>query len=212
MTRLIFAGVVWATIAAAAAPANAQGRRIGQTRQEIARAQGVPPGQLPPPELCRVWYRDRPAGRQPSATSCGAAERIASRDGSARVIYGESAYRIANGDPYYDRNGSRYPDDDWNRDRAVRRPGRVRDPRVGNTDRYDRYDNPAWSQGYRDGLDKGREDARDNDRYDLDRHSWYRSADRGYESRYGSRAEYRTWYRDAFEAGYQEGYRVYQRR
>ena len=207
MTRLIIGFVACATLAIASS-VDAQGRRLGQTRQEIARVQGVPPGHLPPPELCRVWYSDRPAGRQPSATTCSSAERIAARDRSARVIYGESAYRIANGDPYYDRYGGRYPDDD----RAVRRPGRVRAPRLGGNDRYLRNDNPAWAQGYRDGLDKGREDARDNDRYDLNRHSWYRSANRGYESRYGSRDEYEAWYRDAFEAGYQEGYRVYRSR
>ena len=192
---------------AAVTPLEAQ-RNRSATRQDIARAQGVPPGHLPPPELCRVWYSDRPAGRQPPPASCSSAERIAARARNARVIYGESAYRIAYGDPYYDRYGGRYPDDD----RAVRRPGRVRDPRLGSYDRGGRVENPAWAQGYRDGLDKGREDARDNDRYDPDRHNWYRSANRGYENRYGSRSEYQAWYREAFEAGYEEGYRVYRRR
>lgn len=199
-----------------AVPLEAQSRR-NTTRQEVARAQGVPPGQLPPPELCRVWYSDRPAGRQPSATSCQSAQRIASRDRNARVIYGESAYRVAYGnDPYgyNDPYANRYPDND----RGVSRPGRNRDQRRGGgtydtyDDRNDRYSNPTFAQGYRDGLDKGREDANDNDRYDPNRHSWYRSATRGYESRYGSRADYQARYREAFEAGYSEGYSIYQRR
>jgi hypothetical protein len=43
--------------------------------------------------------------------------------------------------------------------------------------------------------------------YDVQRHSRYRSADRGYDDRYGSRDEYRNVYRDGFQVGYDEGYR-----
>lgn len=50
-------------------------------------AYGVPPGHLPPPGSCRVWYGDRPPGHQPPPTSCRAAERQAYRHGG-RVIYG----------------------------------------------------------------------------------------------------------------------------
>jgi hypothetical protein len=49
---------------------------------------------------------------------------------------------------------------------------------------------------------KGREDVRDGDRYDPARHGWYRSADRGYNNRYGSRDDYREEYRRGFLAGY----------
>ena len=35
------------------------------------------------------------------------------------------------------------------------------------------------------GDQKGREDAKDGDRYDPRRHNWYRDGDRGYNSRYG---------------------------
>jgi hypothetical protein len=58
-----------------------------------------------------------------------------------------------------------------------------------------------------DGYDKGREDARDNDSYDPVRHSRYRSADRGYEQRYGTKEEYKNIYREGFQAGYDDGYR-----
>ena len=53
-----------------------------------AEAQDVPPGYLPPPGACRVWYDGRPAGYQPRATSCSDAERVARRDRAARVVYG----------------------------------------------------------------------------------------------------------------------------
>jgi hypothetical protein len=119
--------------------------------------------------------------------SCRDAERIASRSRNARVIYG---------------NDGRWNDRDRN--------GNGRDDRYG--DRYG-YGNSAmtvpYQNGYRDGLEKGREDGRDGDSYDPVRHSRYRSADRGYNSRYGSRDQYKLVYRDGFEAGYSEGYRQY---
>jgi hypothetical protein len=197
--------------------ADAQGRRQDRReRQEIARAQGIPPGHMPPPDECRVWYDNRPPGRQPSPTDCSRAEAIAARQGDARVIYGVDVYRE-----------SRYGSDRWGgrvddrrgvpeNDRAVPRDGRVRDPRIsggilqeGRDWDRSRRSAPAFDNGYRDGLTKGREDAEDGDRFDVNRHAWYRSATRGHEDEYGPRAEYQARYRQGFEAGYAEGYRVY---
>jgi hypothetical protein len=31
----------------------------------------IPPGHLPPPGQCRLWYPDRPPGHQPPPQSCG---------------------------------------------------------------------------------------------------------------------------------------------
>jgi Ni/Co efflux regulator RcnB len=31
----------------------------------------IPPGHLPPPGKCRLWYPDRPPGHQPPPESCG---------------------------------------------------------------------------------------------------------------------------------------------
>lgn len=30
----------------------------------------VPPGYLPPPGMCRIWYPDRPPGQQPDPGDC----------------------------------------------------------------------------------------------------------------------------------------------
>ena len=185
---------------------------VGRDRNEVARRQGVPPGQLPPSNQCRVWYDNRPPGRQPSATSCRQAESIAARDRNARVVYGEDAYWDGR-----DGRGNYDPWGAYGEDRAVRRDGRVRDPRItGGTIDYGRdsywRNSPAYQNGYRDGLTKGRDDGEDLDRYDATRHGWYRSGTRGYDDDYGSRTDYQARYRQGFEAGYSEGYRVYARR
>lgn len=71
------------------------------------------------------------------------------------------------------------------------------------------YYNEAYDRGLREGAQKGREDAKDGDRYDPRRHNWYRDGDRGYNNRYGSRDQYKAAYRDAFERGYAQSYREY---
>ena len=218
-----FTGVIFvAVLIATSTPALAQSRQDRWSRQDVARAQGIPPGQLPPSNRCRVWY-DNPTRRQPESTSCRQAEQIAARDRNARVIYGEDAYEGRFGYRY---GTSQYPGTwrgEGDDNRAVSRPGRNRDPRVagGVYDTYDPYSGRyprsaggvAYQNGYRDGLTKGRDDGEDDDRYDPNRHSWYRSATRGYDDDdYGSRAAYQARYRQGFEAGYSEGYRVYARR
>lgn len=168
----------------AASPLFAQGRnsRYG--------AQGVPPGQMPPAGMCRVWYDGVPPGRQPRPTNCNEAERLASRDRNARVIYGDNNYGYndrANNYPYGANDRYGYPNSNG---------------RYGNT-----VNGVAYDKGYQDGLEKGRKDAADRNSYDPVRHSWYRSGDRGYNSRYGTRDSYKLVYRDGFEAGYDQAYR-----
>lgn len=201
-----------------ASPALAQGR--GRN------AQGIPPGHLPPEGLCRVWYDGVPPGRQPRPTNCYQAERVASRDRDARVIYGSGVRQNA---PIY-RDGRTYPGDVWRRDETRGdRPNPRGDNRTGRAvprgEEYPAgypypdarspqqrgsygYESEAYRRGYDDGLVKGREDADDRDSFDPARHSWYRSADRGYTSRYGSKDDYRSEYRRGFLAGYErEHYR-----
>lgn len=200
-------------------PAFAQGN--GRNKNKAVKA--VPPGQMPPAGLCRVWYEGVPPGRQPAPTNCNEAERIASRDRNARVVYGGDSRR--NGVPVYrDQYPNQYPgdvrrDDDYRRypNTDGRRPnpdGRT-DGRTAGRDYPNGYPYPdardsrggysseAFRQGYQDGVYKGREDVDDRDSFDPARHSWYRSADRGYNSRFGSKDEYRSEYRRGFLDGYE---------
>jgi hypothetical protein len=47
----------------------------------------IPPGQLPPKGMCRVWIDGVPPGQQPPVTDCATAER--NRVTNSRVIYGD---------------------------------------------------------------------------------------------------------------------------
>jgi hypothetical protein len=148
---------------------------------------------MPPPGQCRVWYEGRPPGQQPRPTNCNEAERIASRSNNARVIYGDNRGGYSG---TWDPRDDRYGDRGTARQRYPNQRGGVL--------------NQAYDQGYRDGITKGREDVRDNDRYDPARHGWYKSADRGYNRNVGySKAEYQDAYRAGFREGYDETYRPY---
>jgi hypothetical protein len=70
----------------------------------------------------------------------------------------------------------------------------------------------AVDNGYRDGFEAGRDDARDRDRFDYRRAKRYREGDRGYDNRYGSRDAYKQDYRAGFQRGYEDGYRGSARR
>ena len=117
MFTLRFAILAGSALALATTTAGAQGRRTG-----------IPPGQMPPAGLCRVWIDGVPPGRQPRPTDCATARAHA--PANSRVIYGsQSQGRVSldpragtmNGrydpradprspayDPRYDRNSTRY--------------------------------------------------------------------------------------------------------
>jgi hypothetical protein len=141
-----------------------------------------------------VWYDGRPPGQQPPAISCRDAERIASRSRDARVVYGSDS-RLSDRDPARDHD-------------SVGDQERVRDSRDSrNESRYPyRVASAAYENGYRDGVEKGREDAKARDSFDPVRHSRYRAGDHGYNSRDGSKSDYKLVYRDGFEAGYRDSY------
>ena len=48
--------------------------------------QGIPPGHLPPPGLCRAWLPDTPPGHQPPPGDCGRVR--AGLPEGARLVYG----------------------------------------------------------------------------------------------------------------------------
>jgi hypothetical protein len=66
--------------------------------------------------------------------------------------------------------------------------------------------NAAFERGYREGIERGADDARDGRRFEVERDSVYRNADRGYNSRYGNRDWYRTEFRRGYSSGYRDGY------
>lgn len=94
--------------------------------------------------------------------------------------------RNQRGDDYYDRDG--------------RRGGGYGGGGYG---RYGSND-PAFNQGYRDGIVGARQDIRENKRYDYNDHGWWQDAKRGYNRRYGDRQSYKLRYREGYEAGYRD--------
>ena len=74
-----------------------------------------------------------------------------------------------------------------------------------------RVNDRAFNQGYRDGLDEGRSDARHHHRFEPERAGRYRSADHSYNRRYGPFPEYQRAYRSGFREGYERGFRDYRR-
>ena len=208
-------------VAMTAGPAFAQGK--GKNKQKA-----VPPGHVPPAGLCRVWYEGVPPGRQPGPTSCYEAERIAAQTRSARVVYGGDARRndapVSRdqypaqypGDVRRDDGYGRYPSTDGRRpnpngQNTGRTAGRVGQYPNSYPDSRGNYSTEAFRKGYEDGVYKGREDVEDGDSFDPARHSWYRSADRGYNSRYGTKDEYRAEYRRGFLDGYENTHTTRQR-
>lgn len=45
------------------------------SRQYKSRLPNIPPGHMPPPGKCRIWYPDRPPGQQPPPGECWELER-----------------------------------------------------------------------------------------------------------------------------------------
>ena len=64
----------------------------------------------------------------------------------------------------------------------------------------------AYDNGYRLGLQAGREDRSAGKPFDVQRHGTYRDADNGYHSSYGNKEAYRQQFRQGYMQGYQQGY------
>jgi hypothetical protein len=64
----------------------------------------------------------------------------------------------------------------------------------------------AYDIGYREGVLRGEEDGRDRRDFNYERDGAYRSAELGYDRRFGSRDSFRGEFRRGFAAGYRVGY------
>jgi hypothetical protein len=150
MPKLRFIILAGSALALATTTAGAQGRRTG-----------IPPGQMPPAGLCRVWIDGVPAGRQPGPTDCRTARAHAPPN--SHIIYGSQSQGRVGLDPRVGTISGRYDQ------RADPRSPRY-DPRYDSNSRlYDpRYVTNGSNGRYdlrRDQNDNnGRYDSRDNDR------------------------------------------------
>ena len=108
MIRSVCAGSLLG-LALLAQPAAAQSRRVASHDR-------VPPGQLPPAGMCRVWIDGVPPGRQPRVTDCRTARYQAARSGG-RVLYGDDYARPGKAKgKYKDHRDDRYGRRDRDRD------------------------------------------------------------------------------------------------
>jgi len=64
-------------------------RTSGGTVSRSTRTSKIPPGQLPPRGMCRVWIDGVPPGQQPAVTDCATARIESARTPSSHVIYGD---------------------------------------------------------------------------------------------------------------------------
>ena len=64
----------------------------------------------------------------------------------------------------------------------------------------------AYDNGYRDGLKRGEQAARDRRALDVERERDYRDAQGGYNSSYGDKTRYKNDYRGGFAQGYRDAY------
>ncbi|MCA1643647.1 MAG: hypothetical protein LC785_17275, partial [Acidobacteria bacterium] len=67
----------------------------------------------------------------------------------------------------------------------------------------------ALNAGYNNGMEEGRRDRNNNERFDYSDESAYRSATKDYNSRLGDRSTYQQYFREAFARGYADGYGRY---
>jgi len=137
------------TALATAAPLGAQGRNGNQ---------GVPPGQMPPAGMCRVWIDGVPPGRQPRATDCATARARVPANG--RVIYGSNTnngrYGTTSNSRYPTTSNSRYPNSqDCTYSRSTNSVGDIIFGRSGNnTNCVDNTNNRVSGGWYQVGADR----------------------------------------------------------
>jgi len=80
---------------------NGSSSASGIQNQQNRSSGRIPPGQLPPAGMCRIWINGVPPGQQPAPTDCQTA--VANRPANAQVLWGSQAAFPGNG-----RNGRGY--------------------------------------------------------------------------------------------------------
>jgi hypothetical protein len=85
---------------------------LGQDQSSAQRkSDHIPPGQLPPAGMCRVWIDGVPPGQQPAPTDCQTA--VATKPANARVIWGDqSAFPGKGKGKFKQQKGKKGHDDD----------------------------------------------------------------------------------------------------
>jgi len=161
-----------------------------QAQVSIYGDQGIPASSMPPPGACRVWYDGLQPSQQSPIVNCRDAERMVAGDRRARVIYGGVPDPTTNA--RWDREGARYSE-------------RMQSLPIA-TATFSGFDRVSFENGYNDGLEQGREDARDRDGYDPARHSRFKNADHKYDKDSGSKDRYKAVFRNGFLDGYAAGY------
>jgi hypothetical protein len=81
------------------------------------------------------------------------------------------------------------------------------DRRAPGRDYVVELDRRAYSNGYEEGVEGGRRDARRGRSFNYRRHDEFRDGDHGYSRRFGDRERYRDSFRRGFVAGYNAAYR-----
>lgn len=174
MFTLRFAILAGSALALATTTAGAQGRRTG-----------IPPGQMPPAGLCRVWIDGVQPGRQPRPTDCATARAHA--PANSRVIYGSQSQGRVSLDPragtmngrYDPRADPRSPAYDPRYDRNSRRY----DPRYGTNGNNGKYDPRYGTNGNNDSRygtngNNGNYDSRYNNKREKEREKAERKNDK----------------------------------
>ncbi len=89
---------------------------------------------------------------------------------------------------------------------AVPSPARASSPAQFDRGQYGTAQNSAYDAGYRAGLRRGEEAARDRRPMDFEREREYRDGIDGYDRRYGEPNRYRDDYRAGFAQGYRDAF------
>ena len=118
---------------------NTSGQVLGGVlgRDTVARSGNrksdhIPPGQMPPAGMCRVWIDGVPPGQQPAPTDCQTA--VATKPANARVIFGGDGTSFPGKGNGKFKNKEKHrgnDDEDDDRNDDDRDEARARDTRAG---------------------------------------------------------------------------------